>query len=759
MEELINDIVYCSLDLELSGFDPTKDEILELGFVFFSMEKSGPKILEEWAQVFKPTKPVHPKILGLTGLTQAELDNAPLFSEYHEFLNEKLATAILVGHGLSLDIKFLEAFGLKLSGNYVDTLDLVQFILPTQQSYNLENLMHSFAVPHLGAHRALADSHATIIVLEKLLRVYQGFPADLKVEVQKLLATTTLPWSALLGIDLAPLPLPVLPSDPMQFENFPAELPEKTILNLPLNLQQPDWLAGLTGALPGPVLLSVPHDYLVLWLWKQYNIEPIFLPRHLFDQAKFKAFLEKPDKTLEEIKFILKILVWRLTNWQTKTILDLNLSFFGGQFRSLITASDLPDILPWDRALCAYDTLPLLSQKEVSTTPALVVQDFLEFHHRFESAQGHRLSWGYLTNLLRSIYDPVTEIGNGDFKELVSSTLAAADLFFALVILRLQRHFGGQEAVSLEKLKLNNYVYAQIEQAAKNFIIKLAKLNKSISLVELTDYINALKKMFDSEPGRVKWIEARGTSCNFYDLPLDIGPEVLNVLSPYRQIIFSNNFLQGVSLAYLENRLGLNGFEQETISSQSPAPRINLGLMRQHNTEQEILKYLTEEYLPAVVVFKTVTEVKDFYNENYEMLKKYTNVFAQGYSGGGNKMFRNFGIRSSSILLVTEDFLFNNRLHHLTVKTIWFQHWFSANQNHPYQQALYEHWHKIYPEFNLLQQVLRFFSCVQMGFPAKLVNIYLVLNELDEKQVDILKNLLMQTRQFNILSASAENHG
>src|SRR5258708_35085310 len=84
--------VYCSIDLELSGFDPLKDEILEVGFVFFSLSAIGAQILEEWSQVFKPTKPVHPKILGLTGLAEEELEAAPAFADSHEFLSEKLAT-------------------------------------------------------------------------------------------------------------------------------------------------------------------------------------------------------------------------------------------------------------------------------------------------------------------------------------------------------------------------------------------------------------------------------------------------------------------------------------------------------------------------------------------------------------------------------------------------------------------------------------------------------------------------------------------
>lgn len=751
MSELVNDTVYCSIDLELSGFDPLKDEILEVGFVFFIIKKSGVKILEEWSQIFKPTKPVHPKILGLTGLNETELENAPTFADFHEFLNEKLSEVILVGHGLSLDVKFLEAFGVRLSGNYIDTLDLVQFILPTYHSYNLENLMYSFAVPHPKAHRALADSHATIIVLEKLLRLYQSFPHALKKQIEILIKNISLPWLPLFQVPLNPEPAKVSPLPAMELENTHLELADKTILNLPINIRQPDWLAGLVKSWQGPILLAVSSDSSTLRLWKQYGIEAIFLPRHMFDPGKFESFLTLTRHTQDEIKFILKILVWRATNWQTKTILDLNLSFFGGQFRSLITASDLQDFKIGEKSVCSYDTLPALSQQQKTASASILVDDFLEFHHRFEAAGGNKLSWGYLTNLLRAVYDPVTGVGNTKLKEPVLNLLTAADLFFGLVMLNLQKYFAGLPTITLAELKENSYPYSQLQKAAGNFVKKLLAANEKIQSSELADYATALEKFLETETDRVKWIEIRGVNCRFYDLPLDIAPIVKGVLNPYQKIIFSNLWPEQSSLSYLEDRLGLNDFKIESISDASATNGLRLKLSKENDLEPDILKYLTKEHLPTVVVFRNIAEVKDFYNTNYANIKTYANIFAQGYSGGGNKMFRNFGIKPNSILLVTEDFLFNNRFHQLYIKTIWFKHWFASNDRHPYSKALYDHWHKKYPDFNLLQQLLRFFSSMKMILPVHDTTIYLELSELDINQQEALENSLKKTKVFNIL--------
>jgi DNA polymerase III epsilon subunit-like protein len=39
------DNIYCSLDIETSGFDPLSNEILEVGFAFFELKESGFKII------------------------------------------------------------------------------------------------------------------------------------------------------------------------------------------------------------------------------------------------------------------------------------------------------------------------------------------------------------------------------------------------------------------------------------------------------------------------------------------------------------------------------------------------------------------------------------------------------------------------------------------------------------------------------------------------------------------------------------------
>ena len=212
--------------------------------------------------------------MGLTGISQEELDMAEPFADHKADLQEKLKTAVIVGHNIAFDVKFLESTGLKFSGQVIDTLELVQWILPTHHSYNLENLMHTFGISHKEAHRALADSKATLKLLERLLQVYQSFPQKLKDQINILIKPYKFIWEELLLCDVKPLAFPKiaeLPSDPsiLSTELKKFKFSGKTIYNFPLNRDYINWFARMFGKLDGKSLMVVPKARQVLDL---YNV-------------------------------------------------------------------------------------------------------------------------------------------------------------------------------------------------------------------------------------------------------------------------------------------------------------------------------------------------------------------------------------------------------------------------------------------------------------------------------------------------------
>ncbi|MBL8031431.1 MAG: 3'-5' exonuclease, partial [Candidatus Doudnabacteria bacterium] len=131
--------IYASVDLELTGFDPATDEIVEIGIVLFELRQGLIVVLQEWQTLVKPKGSLHTRIQGLTGITEQALESAPTKDMVFSKVAALLENTVLVGHGVSLDRRFLEAFGLAQSSATVDTLELAQIFLPTYHSYNLEN--------------------------------------------------------------------------------------------------------------------------------------------------------------------------------------------------------------------------------------------------------------------------------------------------------------------------------------------------------------------------------------------------------------------------------------------------------------------------------------------------------------------------------------------------------------------------------------------------------------------------------------------
>ncbi len=729
---------YCSLDLELTGFDPLTDEILEIGLAFFEPTSEGLRVTEQWSQTFRPKGEVHPKILGLTGITMAELQAAPLLSDLHKEIQNQLDGAIIVGHNIVLDARFLEAFGFKLSGQFIDSLDLVQFLLPTHHSYNLENLMHQFGIPHKEAHRALGDSLATIALLEQLLRRYQSFDNDLQARVLELIAGRDFLWEEFFKypFDFSQVavedPEPIIASVPEKTDSKDSPLP--IIQPGTVTLTQFDQTTPLATAQalqndPAKYLLVVADKLSVLQLWQQGLVHGLFAPSDRFDQAKFDHFLHQPNLSNEQIMFGLKILVWFHTNWQTETIIDLNLSFFGGQFRSLISNRPLADQAIAGVVCCDYETFALLAEKSLYTdrTPVLWNAHKLE-QWLSEGSQG-RLTWNKILYLLRTIYNPETNFGRQDLRGLVIEVLAGADLFFSLVNLDIQRNFSGQQYVSFDSLAANDFVFNKIKSAAENFNAKIELLTNQSEFHELTRFISALRAFFIPTTDHVKWIEASEINCVFVDRPLHVAPLLQNMLQPYQPPAVVDNLPDEQLMQYTLERLGL--FHEQT----EPAASAKLTTVQlivndlsaatdPAAQDKEITALLQPQTLPAVVTFPSKAEVREFYDQHYFALKQFAAVFAQSYSGGSNKILRNFAIRSTSILLATPLFVARSP-RPLEVRTAVVLGLPKVKQEHPYVQALHRHWQSKFPNFLELQVLLEIYLLLQAVYTPRLERFYL----------------------------------
>ncbi len=335
--------LYCSLDIETSDFDPANGDVIEIGMVFFEVHEHGVEVLREYQSVFKPSKIVSPRILALTNIRQEELDSAPLFREKSAEIQEMVNGAVVLGHNIGFDTKFLEGFGIKFSGRKVDTLDLAQILLPTLKSYNLEALMNYLGVGHKDAHRALADAKACVTVLEKLLGYCATFPKKLRDELSGLLrgSATVDELGELLKKDFPHFKAPEQQLNAKvttaQSEEVSASIKEDhEIISFPLGVDHHSYVYGALAKTRQNVVLVVPEKSTAYRLWQSNIAEPIFANDDLFNEKSFEKNLALANQPEQQI-FFAKMVVWKHLNWQTRSLVDVNFSFAGGQFKNLVS--------------------------------------------------------------------------------------------------------------------------------------------------------------------------------------------------------------------------------------------------------------------------------------------------------------------------------------------------------------------------------------------------------------------------------------
>jgi DNA polymerase III epsilon subunit family exonuclease len=686
---------YCSIDLEFTGFDPEIEQILEIGFAFFDVTDQGIVIGEKWSQVFKPSIEVHPKILGLTGITQEEIDAAPDVVEYRDFLSEKLKDKILVAHNPVLDIKFLQQAGVVLSGRVIDTLELVQFLLPTYHSYNLENLMHYFGIRHEASHRALDDALSTIALLEKMLGIYAALPQEVKTELNLVIGRGEFEWKSLLEYNFPPINSSGRDSLSHGEDTQEVHISFDDHIVVDANHFLHEFrIAKTLQNQSQKTLMIISDKQEVLRLWKAGLVEGVFGPQDLYNDRSFNQFLNSAT-TNEELRFCMKILVWRKTNWQTKTVLDLNLSFFGGQFKNYIVDGQFEPSTSLVAA-CDYQTFLELASSKLESDRQLVVCDVQRFERFLTFGSREWLSWNSFNFIVKSIYNPETGFGQGQLKVEVVDTLSSIDLFFGLVQIMLRLSSTQTEYIAVKDLEvLQPVYYRRLVLAAQHLSAKLSLLGEKAVNDRLGELAKALVKFFEVEENQVKWVELTESNVVMHSQPIQIAELAQGYFANYRDVKLTDTIAEPTLLFYLVERLGFNPEIVANAKNLKYLDDKQLTIVKE--SPDKVKELIKAEQSPVVIVFPSPAQVKAFYKEHFLELKEQYKLFAQDYSGSGNKIFRNFRIFGNSLLLATSHFI-NKQKYTAPAATVIFIERPKVDLQQPYYQALTQIYENRYPD-------------------------------------------------------------
>ncbi len=179
-------VTMVAFDLETTGLDPEKDDIVELAGIKFTFEKKEGRLatrtLSVYSSLVKPGMFIPPEATRINKITNEMVENAPSLKPVAEkFLRFCGLSSILVAHNASFDAAFLckaiRRNGLVMPQNpIIDSLKLIKKIMPEYASHRLGEIARKLgpqitvAVDPSELHRATYDCEILKEVLCACLR-------------------------------------------------------------------------------------------------------------------------------------------------------------------------------------------------------------------------------------------------------------------------------------------------------------------------------------------------------------------------------------------------------------------------------------------------------------------------------------------------------------------------------------------------------------------------------------------------------------
>lgn len=167
-----------AFDTETTGLEPFQgDRIIEVAVVTFRLDEQG-QVLEKipLSHLVNPGVPIPRKVTEITGISDADVADAPRFADIAEEIHAVLASGVVVAHNLPFDHAFLSqefrAVGLSWPEPVaeIDTLDLSIRLFSDARTHKLADVSSRLDVRLEGAHRATNDAEACGEVFVRLAR-------------------------------------------------------------------------------------------------------------------------------------------------------------------------------------------------------------------------------------------------------------------------------------------------------------------------------------------------------------------------------------------------------------------------------------------------------------------------------------------------------------------------------------------------------------------------------------------------------------
>ncbi len=126
-ETPLSEVQFVALDLETTGLDPAKNEIVSIGLVPFTLSRIYCREAKHW--IVKPRKPLDDESVVFHGITHSDVSDAPDLKRILEEVLASLEGKIVVVHYRRIERDFIDAaiknrLGEGLLFPVIDTLEI-----------------------------------------------------------------------------------------------------------------------------------------------------------------------------------------------------------------------------------------------------------------------------------------------------------------------------------------------------------------------------------------------------------------------------------------------------------------------------------------------------------------------------------------------------------------------------------------------------------------------------------------------------------
>ncbi len=161
--------MYAILDIETTGGKYNEEGITEIAIYRFD----GHQIVDQFASLINPERPIQPFVVNLTGINNDMLRLAPKFYEVAKRIIEITDGCVMVAHNALFDNRILttefDRLGYNFEKETLCTVELSKKLIPDMPSYSLGKLVHALGIPLSDRHRAQGDAKATVALFKMLL--------------------------------------------------------------------------------------------------------------------------------------------------------------------------------------------------------------------------------------------------------------------------------------------------------------------------------------------------------------------------------------------------------------------------------------------------------------------------------------------------------------------------------------------------------------------------------------------------------------